>query len=396
MDINRAVIIVLLAALAVTAGILIFVVLKLLLKKKEPAVDTSELIASVLDICPLPVFQLNSYHGVTQWNTAMEVLTGLKKDDMIGTNQQWKAFYDEKRPLLADMIVDGSSEAQIERRYGNKARKSALIAGAYEAEDFFPSLGDGGRWYHFTASPLMEKGKIVGAIEVLEDVTERHSAQEKLQLYAKQITKVQEAERKYLARELHDSTVQTLVALIFQLDELVAGAANLNEAEISKLKAMNESLKRAVAEVRGFSRQLRPTVLDDLGLIPAIEWLMGEIRKTSKLEMKVTTEGERERLNPDLELALFRVVQEALINAAKHSRASSASVRIEYRPEKIQADIVDNGVGFDVPESIESMQKGGHLGLAGIMERIELIGGKLTISSKKEQGTSMRVEVPRT
>ena len=137
-------------------------------------------------------------------------------------------------------------------------------------------------------------------------------------------------------------------------------------------------------------------MLDDLGLIPAIEWLIGEIRKTSKLEMKVTTEGERERLNPDLELALFRVVQEALINAAKHSRASSASVRIEYRPEKIWADIVDNGVGFDVPESTESMQKGGHLGLAGIMERIELIGGKLMIASKKEQGTSINVEVPRT
>lgn len=390
---NLLIIIVLLVALGITAAILIFVVAKIFLRRDPHPSGTEELISEVLDGCPLPIFEINNNHRIIQWNLALEVLSGLKKADMLGTDRHWMAFYGEKRPTMADMIVSSATEQQILDRYKNNAGRSTLIKGAYEAEDFFPSLGEGGRWYHFTASPMLNKEKILGAIEMLEDVTARRIAEQNLRYYVGQVTKVQEDERKYLARELHDSTVQTLVALIYQLDNFMAGVPNLTENEVAKLKGMHGSLKRAVEEVRGFSRQLRPPVLDDLGLVPVLEWLIGEIKKTSSLEITVETKGEFRRLNPDLELVLFRIIQEALINAAKHAHAKSAHVVIDYLPDKVRVHVTDDGVGFDVPGKIGSLPRTGKLGLAGITERAELLGGRLQISSQKGSGTAVSLEV---
>jgi PAS domain S-box-containing protein len=387
------VICILLVALAVTATLLIFIVIKIFMRKSSPG-DTDLFMARVLDGFPVPVFEIDKNHKVTQWNLALEALSGIKKTGVMGSDMQWKAFYGEKRAVLADLITDGASEAEIAGRYKDKARKSALIEGAYEAEDFFPSLGEKGKWYRFTASPVKASGKVIGAIEILEDVTERHTAEENLRYYAGQVTRVQEEERKYIARELHDTTVQTLVALIYQLDNYMHGNPNLAEGETSKLKAMHGSLKRAVEEVRRFSRELRPPVLDDLGLIPVLEWLSGELKKSYEMDVQMEISGSQRRLQPDTELSLFRIIQEALINSAKHAGVKSASLKLEYMREIVRATITDNGGGFDLPDKIGSLPRGGKLGLAGIEERVQLMGGDLQIRSEKGKGTVVRVELP--
>lgn len=392
--INLIIIIVLLVALGITASLLIFVVIKIYLRKDTQSAGTEDIVSRVLDGSPLPVFEIDNKHRLIQWNAALEALSGIRRADVLGTDGQWRAFYNEKRPVLADLIVDGAGPKEISSQYRNKSGESPLIEGAYEAEDFFPSLGEKGKWYHFTASPMINNGNVIGAIEILEDVTERHTAEENLRYYVGQVTKAQEEERKYLARELHDSTVQTLVALIYQLDNFMRDKPSLTENQVAKLNGIYKSLKRAVEDVRNFSRRLRPPVLDDLGLIPVLEWLTGELKKSYGIEIVIEIVGEHRRLAPDLELTLFRIIQEAMINAGKHANVTSGYVKIEYLPDRVRVEIADKGEGFDVPEKIGSLPRDGKLGLAGITERVELLGGKMDIRSHKGEGTTVLVDLP--
>jgi len=131
----------------------------------------------------IAAFVIDQNHVITHCNKAFENLTGYSAQDLVGTRKQWKTFYPSRRPVLADLIVRGASEKKIAARYAGKFRKSSLIEGAYEAEDFFPNLKGGGKWLFFTAAPLIDdKGKVVGAIETLQDVTDRKNVEEALRL----------------------------------------------------------------------------------------------------------------------------------------------------------------------------------------------------------------------
>lgn len=133
---------------------------------------------SVFDGTPVATFVLDRDHRVTHWNRACEVLTGVRVHDILGTNEQWRAFYDHERPVMADIILSGAKESAVSEFYHGKYRPSALIRGAYEAEDFFPAFGDNGKWLFFTAAPLRDAaGEVIGAIETLQDVTRQKLAE---------------------------------------------------------------------------------------------------------------------------------------------------------------------------------------------------------------------------
>ncbi len=135
---------------------------------------------NVIQGSPIPEFVIRKDHKVLYWNKALEELSGIKAGEVIGTRQHWKAFYSKKRPCLADLLVDETLEA-IPQWYSGKYIKSKLIEGAYEAIDFFPELGDGGKWLRFTAASIRDfQGDLVGAIETLEDITERKQAEDAL------------------------------------------------------------------------------------------------------------------------------------------------------------------------------------------------------------------------
>ncbi len=145
-------------------------------------VERERALSQIIEGNTIPTFVINKHHMVTHWNRACENLTGYKAGEIVGTNKQWLAFYPEQRPVVADVIVDGMREDEIKRYYGDKWRKSALIEGAYEAEDFFPHIGEKGKWLFFAAAPINgADGKTVGSIETLWDITERREAQEALQ-----------------------------------------------------------------------------------------------------------------------------------------------------------------------------------------------------------------------
>ncbi|MGE5469332.1 MAG: diguanylate cyclase [Bacteroidota bacterium] len=130
---------------------------------------------------PVATIVIDAQHRVTHWNRACAVLTGVAAADMIGCAEQWRAFYPDERPIMADLIISGPSDDLIEAFYRGKFRRSLLIDGAYEAEDFFPAFGENGCWLFFTAAPLRNAaGEVIGAIETLQDVTDRRRAEEAL------------------------------------------------------------------------------------------------------------------------------------------------------------------------------------------------------------------------
>ena len=151
-------------------------------RKMETAVMESEKrLSQMVHGTSIPTFVIDDKHTMIHCNRAFENLTGIRASQIIGTSAQWMAFYASERPVMADFIVDGASEEDMKQYYGDKCRKSRVIEGAYEAEDFFPDLGSGGKWLFFTAAPLMDDDKkIAGAIETLQDATERRRAEEAL------------------------------------------------------------------------------------------------------------------------------------------------------------------------------------------------------------------------
>jgi len=356
---------------------------------------SSKTLSKIVNGSAIPLFVLNTEHRVTHWNTAVEALSGRKSDDIIGKDDHWRSFYSEKRPSMADLIVEGASADEIEFYYHGKFRKSPLIEGAYEAEDFFPALGDAGKWLHFTATPIKDdNGEIIGAIETLVDITEQKNLEQNLHYYLQEITKAQEDERKYIARELHDDLAQILGSLSRRLDNLLRKKHNFGTYEVSALQDFRALLNQGLQSMSSFIQNLRPSLLDDLGLIPALRSLTNNLEKTHAIHTDFTVIGEERRFTSEIELSLFRIVQEALSNIRKHAQATEAYVRVEFDETRISMAVTDNGRGFEPPVSVDDLPRSGKLGLMGMQERVWLLGGTIEVKSEPDKGTDILVDVP--
>ncbi len=218
---------------------------------------------------------------------------------------------------------------------------------------------------------------------------ERHEREQMRTQYVAQIITAQEEERKRIARELHDSTSQALTSLLIGLRSLS------DHYRLPDLKQQVDDLRGIVGQVlndlHALARQLRPSVLDDLGLAAALQRYVADCRARSSLTIDLALIGlDNYRLIPVVETALYRIVQEALTNVIRHAHATTASVVIERRSDRVRAIIEDDGCGFD-PDSLHG---DGHLGLNGIRERAELLNGQLIIESAPGHGTTLYVEIP--
>ena len=356
---------------------------------------SSKTLSKIIDGLAIAAFVIDKDHKVTHWNTAIEALSGRKREQMIGSDDHCVAFYKNKRPTMADMIVSGASAQEIETYYQGKYSKSLLIDGAYEAEDFFPGLNKTGKWLHFTASPLVsDEGKMMGAIETLEDISERIELENNLHHYLQQITRAQEEERKHIARELHDDMAQILGSSLRQLDNLQRTQHTFTPAQASDVKDIQEQLNQGLKFVQRFIQNLRPSLLDDLGLVPALRSLTNSLEDTDGVIINFTVRGEEKRLTTESELSLFRILQEALNNVRKHAEATEVHVITEFSEKRIRLIVRDNGKGFKLARHIESLPENGKLGLMGIQERVWLLGGSLEINSAPDKGTTLMIDIP--
>lgn len=228
--------------------------------------------------------------------------------------------------------------------------------------------------------------------ELIHMARQLQMAQDSLHSYIGAITKGQEDERLRLAHDLHDDTLQSLIALKqrVQLARMnLSGDASPNA--LIELEALTE---QTIENLRRTTRALRPIYLEDLGLLVALEMLASETGQNAHLRVDFHHTGTERRLPADVELALYRMAQESLNNTVRHAQATYASVQIEFEPQSITLQITDNGAGFVVPKSPAAFVPGGHFGLIGLYERAQLIGAQLEITSTPGKGTLLNVYLP--
>lgn len=225
----------------------------------------------------------------------------------------------------------------------------------------------------------------------IENVRLQQQEEARLRSYVREITRAQEEERRRVSRELHDGTAQDLVLLGRLLDELIdeARAERRSSAELLRVR---ETSREILDSVRRFSRDLRPSVLDDLGLIPALEWLVADLMDRQDISAQFQQDGEPRRLAAETELALFRITQEALNNVQHHAHAEAVRVRISFNGEEVALTVEDDGRGFD-PASLSALARSSRLGLLGMRERAQLVGGRMSVESRPGEGTRVAVSV---
>jgi len=305
-------------------------------------------------------------------------LTGYGKEELVGMQaadllpQNPEALKARTR-LLAGQTVDRPYEQALRRKDGREVvlqLSVSLITSEY---------GDVNRPLAFQC--------------IARDVTEERRLHNNLRHYRRQVTTAQEEERKRIARDLHDETAQGLVALSQRLDSLAAGPRGLDQDSRRSLEGLQEQVDKLLGEVRRFSRELRPSVLDHLGLVPALEGLGSEIAEWQGIDIDTKAKGVVRRLSPEVELGLFRIAQEALHNVHKHAEASLVEILLEFAPDSVKVTVRDNGKGFDVPERIADLPVSGRLGLVGMQERADLLEGTFRPESRPGEGTTISVEV---
>jgi signal transduction histidine kinase len=211
--------------------------------------------------------------------------------------------------------------------------------------------------------------------------------------YLTKILETQEKERRKLAEELHDESVQTLLAVASYAESVELTDENMSEIK-SKAAWIKEKTRSTVEDLRRMSIDLRPGILDDMGLVSALKWLTNRTNMAKWTRVHLTIENLKQELSPELEVNIFRIVQEALHNVEKHAKAKDAFINIETSSESLILSIQDNGEGFILPENFGSLVTGGKLGLIGMQERVRSLGGTFKICSKPGEGTAIAINIP--
>lgn len=245
-----------------------------------------------------------------------------------------------------------------------------------------------------TSSLVIEDGKPTAFQHIARDVTRERQLQDNLRYYFQRITTAQEEERRRIARELHDETAQALYALIRRMDNLLRSNDNLPEECVTSLKELGQEVRNILQGVRRFSQDLRPSTLDDLGLLATLRWLLSDLKNHYQIETELKVSGSERRLPQQADLMLFRIAQEAVRNVEKHARASKVEVEIDFSPDRIRLSVKDNGQGFRLVGNLGDLARNGRLGIAGMGERAHLLGGSLKIQTEPGRGTTVTVEVP--
>lgn len=241
-----------------------------------------------------------------------------------------------------------------------------------------------------------------GVLMLAYDITERkrveerqqwllsqvRASRERLQALSKRLLEVQENERRHLARELHDEIGQTLTGLRFVLEAAGRAASENVQPHLDEAQTLVNEL---IARVRDLSLELRPAMLDDLGLLPALLWLIERYTAQTQIHVDFGHSGLEQRFPPEIETAAYRIIQEALTNIARHANENEAAIRLWVDDDVLQLQVEDWGAGFDVNAALEANRSSG---LSGMRERAGSLGGRLRIESVPGVGTRVEAELP--
>lgn len=373
--------------------------------------------ASVLDYA---IIMLDPQGRVRTWNAGAERITGLSEAAIVG--RDFASFY------IADDVRSDRPTRTLQ---------AATAQGRF-AEDVWLVRGEGTAfWASVVMTPLRSvDGDLTGFCMIARDLTERRQGQEallaemkermrideelqrlnqslegvvrertaelraantdlldaKLRLHdlSAQLITAQEQERRHIARELHDETGQSLTVIRMHLMDMLRGA----EGATARLPDCLAVIDAAIAQIRGMALNLRPTMLDDLGLGDALQWALDQQSKAAGWITAFEVDGDFSAVPPDVQTACFRIGQEALTNAARHAGASEVSLELRMTGDELELTVSDNGQGFDLARYNTPEERRKHFGLISMSERAGLAGGRLDIRTAPGEGTRVRATLP--
>jgi len=214
------------------------------------------------------------------------------------------------------------------------------------------------------------------------------------QSYMSQIFRGQEEERLRIARELHDGATQTLMVLAHKAKAIYSSEDQINMLKVKEeIKWLGDTALLLSEEIRRISLDLSPSVLDDMGLLPAIRWIIDQCNRDGTLDVNLNVDGKLPKQSYEKEVFVFRIVQESLNNIIKHSSADKAVVNIKSRYDECQIIIRDNGKGFDLPRVMNQLAAQGKLGIVGMKQRVAFLGGDFFINSELGKGTTIEIKI---
>jgi len=389
-------------------------------KEMELALRNSEKkLTQAVEGNSIPTFIIDNNHFVTHWNKACESLTGISAAEIVGTRKAWSPFYAEERPVMADFILDGAIEEKIAGYYEGKYNKSILTKGAYECEDFFPSMGKKGKWLFFTASPLKNsQGTVIGAIETVQDITGRRSVEGQLRQSHKM-----EAIGTLAGGVAHD--FNNLLTVIIGNAQLALMDAGKNDPLYEEIKEIKKAGERAVSVTRqllAFSRKqiIKPELLD----------INEEINETGKMLQRLIREDIEflTVLEPELwnvyadPMQINQVLMNMVVNA-RDAMPGGGKLTIEtanmeldniYFQDRgveralsgfyVMLAVTDNGTGmdeetrsrvFDPFFTTKEKVGGTGMGLSTVYGIVKQNNGYVWVYSEPGKGTTFKVYFPK-
>lgn len=338
---------------------------------------------SILDSAMDAIITVDQQQHIVLFNRAAEAVFGCPSADAIGAPLSW--FIPERyRAAHGDHMARFGATGATSRRMGSV---SAVVVGLRRNGEEFP--------IEASISQIDEGGGKFYTV-ILRDITERvraerelHRAQEELRQLAAAANSIREQEKTRIARELHDELGQALTALKMDVNWMKESVPATEHALAARLDKMRTLLDTTVAATRRISSELRPLLLDDLGLVPAIEWLADNFRAQNEIDCELHVDHALDIGEP-YATAVFRILQESLTNISRHAHASLVEIHVECVAGDVRLSVRDNGRGFE----LSAPRKPDSHGLTGLRERAYMLGGEVEVDSARGRGTLIAVRIP--